>query len=179
MASPYTVTISNGVGTAAVINGSYAVTTSVVGYDNTTILPATQVVSEGNNTYSFTVAATGTLTLHVTEDGTAGGTAVVGATFARCDSAGNVYGTAVTSDENGNAVFPYVPFAATDAPLIYYKQTARGGNHEYDPALKNTTMTAAASTIEIVNAPAAVRTFNLTDPNYEGLPISTGTLTLT
>lgn len=179
MASPYVISITNGSGSQAILNGTYAVTSAVTGYDDASILPVSQVVSNGVNTYAFTVAATGTLTLHVTADGTVGGTPVTGATFARCDSAGNVYGAPITSDVNGDAVFPFVPFAASGAPLIYYKQTASDGDHEFDPALTNTTMTTSTKTIEIINTPAAVRTINLTDPNYAGLPIESGTLTLT
>lgn len=179
MARPYVVTITNGSGNKAIINGTYGVTGAVTGYDETTLLPTSQVVSDGVNTYAFTVAATGALTLRVTEDGTAGGTPVSGASFARCDSAGNVYGAPITTDASGTAVFPHVPFAESEAPLIYYKQTTSDGDHEFDPALINTTMTTATKTIEIMNMPAAVRTITLTDPNYAGLPIASGTLTLT
>ena len=179
MASPYEISIVNGAGSKAILNGTYAVTSAVTGYDNTTILPATQTISSGTDTYSFTVAATGTLTLHVSEDGTAGGTAIVGATFKRCDSEGTEYGAAITSDVDGNAEFPYVPFAETGAPLIYYKQLTSDGEHEFDAALKNTSMALSTKTVEIANAAPAVRTIRLTDPNYDGLPIETGTLTLT
>lgn len=179
MASPYVITITNGSGSKAILNGTYAVTSAVTGYDNTSVLPATQVVSSGVNAYAFTIAATGTLTLHVTEDGSPGGTPVAGAVFARCDSAGNVYGTPITTDVNGAADFPYVPFAASGAPLIYYKQTASDGDHEFDPALTSTTMTTATKTVQVANTPAVTRTITLTDPNYTGLPIASGTLTLT
>lgn len=178
MARPYEVIITNGEGTSAILNGSYTITSNVVGYDNTSVLPSTQVVTADTDTYAFTIAATGTLTLRVTEDGTTDGTPVVGATFVRCDAAGNEYGTAITSDQAGDAVFPYVPFAAADAPLIYYKQTASDGSHEFSNALANTSMTTDAKTIVIENTPAATRTITLTDPNYEGLPIATGSLTL-
>ena len=179
MASPYVINISNGTGSEYILNGSYAVTANSTGYNNVSILPATQVVTTGTDTYAFTIAATGTLTLHVSEDGTAIGTPIVGATFARCDSSGTTYGTAITSDANGEAVFDYVPFAATGAPIIYYKQTASDGEHEFSSALVNTTMTTSTDTIEITNAPPAQRTINLTDVNYAGLPIETGSITLT
>lgn len=104
---------------------------------------------------------------------------MAGAVFARCDSAGNVYGTPITTDVNGAADFPYVPFAASGAPLIYYKQTASDGDHEFDPALTSTTMTTATKTVQVANTPAVTRTITLTDPNYTGLPIASGTLTLT
>lgn len=179
MAAPYVISITNGTGTKAMINGSYTTTSDTNGYDDTSILPLNPTITAGVNTYDFTIAATGTLTLHVSEDGTAEGTPIVGATFARCDGAGTAYGSEATSDEDGNAVFNYVPYAGTSAPLIYYKQTASDGDHEFSNLLTNTSLTTSTRTIEITNTPAASRTINLTDANYEDLPIVTGEITLT
>ena len=172
------ITITNGTGSADVINGSYTVTADVTGYDNASINPSSIVVSESTNTYAFSIAATGTLTLHVSEDGTSSGTPIVGATFVRTDASGTEYGSAITTDTNGDAVFNNVPFAASDAPAIYYKQTASDGNHEFDNTVQSTTMTENTQTVEIINALGATRTFNLTDANYENLPVDSGTLTL-
>lgn len=173
-----TVTITNGTGTVELINDTYTVTADVTGYDNTSIDPSSITVDASTNTYAFTIAATGTLTLHVTEDGTSTGTPIVGATFIRTDASGNEYGNAITTDAQGNAVFNNVPFAATDAPTIYYKQTASDGDHEFDTTVQSTSLTTQTSTIEIQNLPGATRTINLTDANYANLPI-TGSLTLT
>lgn len=178
MPKPYVINISNGTGSERILNGEYSVAAAVTGYDNTSILPATQTVTEGTNSYAFTIASTGTLTLHVTENGTAGGTPIVGATFIRCDSGGTTYGTAITSDASGNAIFGQVPFAATGAPLIYYKQTGSDGDHEFNPALVNTAMTTSTQTIEVTNSLAAQRTIALTDANYANLPIVSGSITL-
>ncbi len=172
------ININNGTGTGELINGSYTVTADVTGYDNTSINPSSITVEAGTNTYAFTISATGTLTLHVTEDGTTTGTPIVGATFIRTDSAGNEYGTAITSDTNGDAVFNNVPFDATNAPLVYYKQTASDGDHEFDQTVQSTTLTTQTATVEITNQPGATRTINLTDSNYTNLPIESGTLTL-
>ena len=146
-----TITITNGTGSAELINDSYTVTSNTTGYDNTSILPSTVDITEGTNTYAFTISATGTLTLHVTEDGTTTGTPIVGATFVRTDASGNEYGSAITSDSNGDAIFNNVPFDATNAPTIYYKQTASDGNHDFSSAVASTTMTASTSTVEIEN----------------------------
>ena len=172
-----TVTITNGTGTSDVINGSYSVTADVSGYDNTTINPDTVNIVEGTNNYAFTIAATGTLTLHVTEEGTSEGTPIEGATFIRTDSEGNEYGTPITSDSNGDAVFNNVPFG-TNAPTVYFKQTASDGDHEFDDTVQNTTLTNSTETVEIENPLGATRTLTLTDANYENLPIETGTITL-
>lgn len=170
------ITITNGTGTSELINGTYTVTADVNGYDNTTINPDSITVDSATNNYAFTIAATGTLTLHVTEDGTASGTPVVGATFVRTDSTGTEYGNPITSDDQGNAIFNNVPFAATDAPNIYYKQTASDGEHEFDSSVQSTTMITQAQTVEIQNERGATRTLTLTDANYENLPIENGTI---
>lgn len=173
-----TIVITNGSGTSNLINDTYAVTASVTGYENTSINPSSVSIVEGTNTYAFTISATGTLTLHVTEDGTESGTPIVGATFIRTDSSGNTYGSAITSDSNGDAVFDNVPFDATSAPTIYFKQTASDGDHEFSDQVQSTTMTTSISTLEIQNSLGALRTISLTDANYANLPID-GSLTLT
>ncbi|MBR1413713.1 MAG: hypothetical protein IJ574_03490 [Bacilli bacterium] len=173
------VNIVNGTGSVELINGTYTVTAEVNGYDNATINPDSVVVDAATNTYSFTIGATGTLTLHVTEDGTETGTAIVGATFIRTDVDGNEYGDAITTDASGNAVFNNVPFSATDAPVIYFKQTASDGDHEFSSAVQNTTLTTDTATLQITNTVGATRTINITDANYANLPIGVATLTFT
>lgn len=173
------INITDGTGTGELINDTYAVTSSVTGYDDTSINPNSISIVEGTNSYAFTIAATGTLTLHVTDDGTQTGNPIVGATFYRTDSSGIEYGTVITTDSNGDAVFNNVPFDATNAPTIYYKQTASDGNHEFDSTVQNTTMTTSTSTIEVQNPAGATRTITLTDTNYSNLPITSGSLTLT
>lgn len=171
------VTITNGVGTTELINDNYTVEANVVGYDNTSINPSNIQVKAGTNTYSFTISSSGALTLHVTNTGTTEGDPIVGATFVRCDSTGTEYGSPITSDAEGNAVFNNVPYASENAPIIYYKQTASDGDHEFDNTLKQTTLTTQTSTIEVQNSVGATRTINLTDANYTNLQVD-GTLTL-
>ena len=173
------INITNGTGTEQLINDEYTVTANVTGYDNTTINPSSVTIEAGTNSYAFTIAADGTLTLHVTEDGTQSGTPIVGATFVRTDSAGNEYGTAITTDQQGNAVFNNVPYDQTTPPTIYYKQTASDNEHEFTTTVQTTTLTTSTSTVEITNAPGATRTITLTDINYANLPIETATLTFT
>jgi len=172
------VIITNGVGTSDLINGEYLVSADVIGYENSSINPSSITVSAGTNEYVFTISAEGTLTLHVTEDGTSTGTPVVGATFVRTDSAGNEYGSPVTTDSQGNALFENVPYDESNAPLIYYKQTASDGNHEFDNSVQNTSLTSETGTVEVINAPGAQRTIRLSDANYENLPIESGTINL-
>ncbi len=178
MAKPYEISITDGVGSSSILNGQYGVTSEITGYDNSTINPANVEVTDNKNEYAFTVSATGTLTIHVTEDGTSTGTAITGATFYRCDKNGTTYGNIITTNETGEAVFNNVPFDSTAAPTIYYKQISSDGNHEFSSDLKSTTMTTSTSTIELANAPAALRTITLTDTNYENLPIEQGKIKL-
>lgn len=173
------ISITNGSGTGSLINDTYTVTADVNGYNNSSINPETINVVSGTDTYAFTISATGTLTLHVSEDGTTTGTPIVGATFVRCDSSGNEYGGIITTDSNGDAVFSNVPFSDSNAPTIYFKQTASDGEHEFNDSLQNTTMTTATSTLEIQNTVGATRTITVTDSNYANLPIDAGTLTFT
>lgn len=171
--------INNGVGTGSLINGSYTVTSNVVGYDNTSINPSTLDIVAGTNSYPFTISATGTLTLHVTETGESSGTPIVGATFVRTDSKGTTYGSPITTDANGDAVFSNVPYASTNAPVVYFKQTASDGEHEFSDQVVSTTLTESTTTQEIQNAVGATRTIMLTDSNYTNLPIETAHLTFT
>ena len=173
------VTITNGTGQTELINDTYTATAEVTGYDNASLTPSSITVDAATNTYAFTISATGTLTLHVTDTGTTAGTPIVGATFIRTDSTGTEYGSVITTDTEGNAVFNNVPFADTNAPLVYYKQTASDGDHEFDSTVQSTSLATQTETIEITNAPGATRTINLTDANYDNLPIETASLTLT
>ena len=51
------VIITNGSGSAELINDTYTVTADVVGYDNTTINPNNVTVVDGTNTYNFTISS--------------------------------------------------------------------------------------------------------------------------
>ena len=172
------VNITNGVGTESLINGNYSISANVNGYDNASITPNTVNITESINTYAFTISAEGTLTLHVTDNGTSGGNPIVGATFKRTDSNGTEYGNVITTDSNGNAVFNNVPYATENAPLIYYKQLTSDGDHEFSTNVNSTSMTANTQTIEIENTIGATRTINMTDANYTNLPIDSGTISL-
>ena len=173
------INITNGTGSESLINGNYTVTASAVGYNNCSIDPSSVNVVDGTNTYAFTIAATGTLTLHVTDDGTSTGNPIVGATFKRTDSTGTEYGNVITTDSNGDAIFNNVPFASSGAPLIYYKQLTSDGDHEFSTDVASTSMTTDTQTVEIENPVGATRTITLVDTNYANLPIGTATITLT
>ena len=179
MGKQHVIPITNGKGSKELANGSYNVVANIPGYDNSTIDPATEEITDGVNEYTFTISATGTLTLHVSDDGTELGVPIEGATFYRCDASGNTYGDAIESDIDGNAVFEKVPFSTEgDAPVIYFKQTLSDGEHTFDAELQNVTLDAETKTVEITNAVAENREFTVTDAYYANLPISDGEITL-
>lgn len=179
MANNHVIPITNGIGTKEITNGNYNVTAEFEGYDNSSIKPESIEIKDGEMEYNFTVAATGTLTLHVSDDGSEIGVQIVGATFQRCDSSGKGYGNVITSDSDGNAIFEHVPFLSTGTPpIIYYKQLSSDGEHEFNSDLQNVSMSSQTLTVEVENAASIERTFKITDENYQDLPIEDGSITL-
>lgn len=177
MNSKYDITITNGTGTANVLNGQYAVTATVEGYTSN-IEPQTVNITSDKDTYDFTITADGTLTLHVTETGEQTGTPIVGAKFYRADSTGATYGEELTTDNNGNVAIPNVPYSTNSAPTVYFIQTASDGNHNFDNTVQSTTLNEQTKTLEIQNPTITAKTFTLTDANYTDLKIASGTISL-
>lgn len=178
MAKKYDIVINNGTGSQAILNGTYNVSAVANGYDVTTIDPKQITINPETNNYEFKISANGTLTLHVTEDGTSIGTPIEGATFYRCDSTGTTFGDPILSNEQGNAIFSNVPYSSNDAPTIYYKQTKSDDLHDFDSAIKQISLTTQTYTQEIANTIPATKTVLLKDSNYEGLGIESATITL-
>ena len=71
-----------------------------------------------------------------------------------------------------------MPYAATNAPTIYFKQTESDGSHDFSTDVLSTNMTTETYTYELENSLSAVRTITLTDSNYENLPIDNATINL-
>lgn len=174
----YIVPITNGIGSKELIDGNYSVTSNVSGYDNNTLSPNKISVSDDVSTYEFTVAATGKLTLHVSDNGTIYGVPIISASFYRCDASGKVYGEKLTTDMSGMVVFNNVPYAATNAPFVYFKQVEGDLEHTFNKEVQKVALVKEETTLEIENAPAPERTFKLTDANYAGLPIEDGEIIL-
>ena len=173
--SRHTIPITNGKGSIELVTGTYNATASVEGYDSSTLNPSSVTIIEGTDTYAFTISAKGTLTLHVTDTGDAStGVDIFGAKFIRTDSTGTILGTEITTDQDGNAVFNNVPFAASDSNPIYYKQISSDGGHTFDDGVKSITMTEETQTIEIINPTAPERNFTLMDESFANIPIMDG-----
>ena len=73
MAKPYVISIVSGTGSSDIATDEYTVTAVAAGYDTSSISPSTITITDEAD-YAFTIAATGTLTLHVSDDGTEAGT---------------------------------------------------------------------------------------------------------
>lgn len=174
----YIVPITNGIGSKELDTGNYSVTAEVLGYDNSTLSPSNITVSSDVSTYEFTVAATGKLTLHVSDNGTIYGVPIISASFYRCDASGKVYGEKLTTDMSGMVVFNNVPYASTNAPFVYFKQVEGDLEHTFSKDVQKIALDKGEVTLEILNAPAPERTFKLTDANYAGLPIEDGEIIL-
>ena len=120
-----------------ITNGTYTVEAEILGYDNTSIDPNSIEIKEGTNSYTFQIAATGTLTSHVSDDGTNIGVPIIGAIFKRCDREGCEYGVEVISDDSGNAIFNNVLYSGNGTPpTIYINQISFDGEHTFTDTYK-------------------------------------------
>ena len=129
----HTIPITNGKGSIELVTGTYNATAVAGGYDPSTLSPSSITIIDGTDTYAFTISAKGTLTLHVTDTGNPDtGVQIIGAKFVRTDSTGTITGTEISTNDDGNAVFNNVPFAASGSNKIYYKQISGDGGHTFD-----------------------------------------------
>lgn len=175
----HTIPITNGKGSIELVAGTYNAQAVAGGYDASTLNPKSVTITDGTPTYAFTISATGTLTLHVTDTGVPNtGVQIVGAKFIRTDSTGSIVGNEVVTNEDGDAVFNNVPFATSGSSAIYYKQIASDGGHTFDDAVKSIIMTEASETVQITNPPAPLRNFTLMDESFPNIPIADGQIIL-
>ena len=176
----YNVTITNGVGSQAMKAGEYEVTAQAAGYQATSLSPSTFTAQTTAQTASFTLSASGTLTFIVNETGAQGGTPVTSGSIVMTDQSGNTqYGSPVSIDQSGNAVFQNVPYGSQETPFVlYFKQLSTDDSHNVYAGVITVNMTGETQTQYVENTAIAVQTFNLTDANYKGLPIN-ATLTFT
>ncbi len=180
MGRRYTVNIKDGKGTIKLVNGTYNVSATAAGYDSDSLNPQNINIIEGTDEYTFQIAASGTLTLHVTDTGDAGtGVGIIGAKFVRTDSTGKIIGKEVITNSEGDAVFENVPFATNQSAEIYIKQITSDGQHTFEEGVKTYKMTMDAETYQITNPDAAERTISLVDSNYASIPVKDGQVIFT
>lgn len=65
----HTIPITNGKGSIELVTGTYKAQAVAGGYDASTLDPKSVNIIDGTTTYAFTISATWTLTLHVTDTG--------------------------------------------------------------------------------------------------------------
>lgn len=178
----YNVTITNGTGSQNMKAGTYSVSAvDAFGYDATTLAPTTYTASQSAGSGAFTLSATGTLTLIVNETGASGGTPITAGSIVMTDSTGNTqYGTAVTINASGEAVFNNVPYGTSETPFtLYFKQLSTDDGHNINEGVISVEMSSQTQTDYVQNTPIALQTITLTDANYSGLPIASATLEFT
>lgn len=165
------VQITNGKGTIHLTDGTYKATALAEGYDVTTLEPKEVLIEQDKDTYAFTISATGTLTIHVTDAGEQSGSPVSGAKFIRTTNTGTSLGIEAISGQDGNAIFNNVPFSESGNIKIYYRQITSDGEHTFIDTLKTVTMTNSTLTEEISNPLAPLRNLTLTDISLPNITI--------
>ena len=176
----YNVQITNGQGTESMKSGNYSVAVSATGYEATTLSPTTYTAGVSAGSGSFTVSANGVLTLIFNETGAEGGTPITSGSVVMTDATGNTeYGSAITIDASGQAVFNNVPYDANSPYVLYFVQKETDAGHNPYSGVITVNMASASQTEYVLNSPIAAQTFTLTDANYAGLPVASATLTFT
>lgn len=172
-----TITINNGTGNKNIVPGNYTASARIAGYNNLSISPTSITVSSTTETFPFTIAATGSATITLTDVDDA--TAIENATFMRCNSTGTTtYGTPVLTNPSGVATFNNLPFG-TDAPTVYIIETDSDGTHIAPTTVLQLNLADATGTnLAVTNEKAAEQNFKLTDANYTDLPIDAGFIDL-
>ncbi len=176
----YDVTITDGIGSENMNLGQYGVScTYAPGYDTTTLSPTSYTATSPSGSGTFTLSASGTLTIIFNETGEAGGTPITSGTVVMTDQTGNTqYGAVQNIDANGTATFANVPYdSAQSAYTLYFKQLTSDSNHNVYSSVFTVGMGAQTQTEYIANSPiATAQTLSLTDQNYSGLPVDNAVL---
>lgn len=177
----YNVQITNGTGSANMLNSQYSVTVNANGYESTTLSPDSYTVSGSAGTGNFTVSADGVLTIIFNETGAAGGTPITSGSVIMTNKSGTIYyGQARSINANGKAVFNNVPYSANSPYTLYFKQLSSDYHHNPINRVITVHMSRAAQKVYVLNTAAEeLQKFTLTDANYEGLPVNSANLNFT
>ena len=175
----YNVQITNGVGSAKMQSGNYAVTVNANGYDATTLSPDSYTATSGG-VGNFTVSACGVLTIVFNETGAEGGAPVESGSVVMTDETGEIeYGSPVSINEDGEAVFSHLPFNLDNPYQLHFKQLSSDEEHLPYPDVFTVGMGTETQTEYVVNQPICEeQNFTLSDANY-GFPVDSATLLFT
>ena len=172
----YNVQITNGSGSEKMLSGSYSVTVSANGYDATTLSPTSYTATAAGGTGNFTVSANGVLTVVFNETGEQGGTPITSGSVVMTDSTGETeYGSPVTVNSSGEAVFNNVPYNLDNPYQLHFKQLSSDSDHAPYSGVFTVGMGTETQTEYVVNEPLNDQNFTLTDANY-GFPVADATL---
>ncbi len=174
MAIKHKVTIENGIGKVKIVNGKYNVVSNIPGYDNDSLSPKSVEIVDNIETYVFTVSASGTLKIHVTDNVNN----ISNAKFIRCDEQGNSLGIEVETNTEGYATFNNVPFNEEKSLKVYFKQITSDGKHTFSEEIKEIELKKNEEIIEIINPEAPLKKFTISDTNYASVSLTDGDLTL-
>lgn len=167
----YNVQITNGSGSANMQSGNYSVGVVATGYEANTLSPTSYTVTGSAGTGNFTIAACGVLTIVFNETGAEGGTPITSGSVVMTDSTGETeYGSPVSVNSNGEAVFDKVPFDMENPYHLYFKQLASDENHAPYPDVFDVGMGQENQTEYVINNRICEENFTLTDENY-GFPV--------
>ena len=172
----YNVQITNGQGSQNMQSGNYSVTVNANGYEATTLSPVSYTATSGG-VGNFTVSACGVLTIVFNETGAEGGTPITSGSVVMTDENGETqYGSPVSINEDGEAVFNNVPFNLDNPYQLHFKQLSSDSNHLPYPDVFTVGMGTETQTEYVINLPLCEeQEFNLSDANY-GFPIAEATL---
>lgn len=173
----YNVTIVDGKASVDLPVGNYTVSAVTVdGYDLTSFTPTSMTVTETTTDFSYTIAAEGSITLHVSIDGLPGGTAVTDAVFMRCDKDGNtIAGSEQTTSTLGRITFDNTPYGDPTSK-IYIKNTVASIGHALIDDILEFSPTTNSETYEVATPLLYTQAIDLTDANYSGLNIENATI---
>lgn len=175
----YNVQITDGVGSQSMQSGTYEVSVSANGYEATSLSPTTYTATAAAGSGAFTLSGNGTLTFIFNETGEEGGTPITSGSVVMTDSTGEIqYGSPVSINSSGVAVFEKVPHNLDTPYTLYFKQLSSDENHNKYEGVLTVGMGDTTQTEYILNTPIAEQSFTLNDAEY-GFPVAQATLSFT
>lgn len=177
--SNHVITFANGVASNVTLPvGEYTFvpgSITIPGYTNATATNFT--ITSATQTVTLQLTANGVLNVTVQGDP---GTPIVGAKLQMSNSSGTTdYGTAATTDTQGQASFNHLPYGTTENPTdLWVHQLNSDASHAPIDAPQAVSMGTTPKNIDITNQRLAANiTMNASDANYPGITPISGQIT--